>query len=65
LGFIFNTIALKIENLVNEKINKQNNNTIENVSDNKKIWFTVPFIKSISENFTSITNGVISSLFSV
>jgi len=40
---------------------KQKNNIVENCSD-KKIWLTVPFIKSISEKFKSITNGAVSRL---
>jgi len=40
---------------------KQKINTAENDS-NKKIWFAVPFIKSITEKFKSITNGAVSRL---
>jgi len=61
LDFIFNTISVRIKSLVNDKIAKYKNNNTENGS-NKKIWFTVPFIKTISEKFKSITNGSISRL---
>jgi len=60
LDFIFNTISSRIKNLVNDKIVKYKNNN-ENCSD-KKIWFTVAFIKTISEKFKSITNGAVSRL---
>jgi len=55
LDFIFNTISLRIKGLINDKIAKYKNNNVENCSD-KKIWFTVPFTKTISEKFKSITN---------
>jgi len=58
LGFIFNTISSRIKGLINDKIIKQKINTAENGS-NRKIWFTVPFINSITEKFKSITNGAV------
>jgi len=61
LHFIFNTISSRIKGLINNKIVKYKNNNVENCSD-KKIWFTVPFIKTISEKFKSITNGTVSRL---
>jgi len=63
LDLIFNTISLRIKSLVNDKIVRYKNNN-ENCSD-KKIWFTVPFIKTISEKFKSITNGAGLSFFSM
>jgi len=50
LDFIFNTISSRIKGLINDKIAKYKNNNVENCSD-KKIWFTVPFMKTISEKF--------------
>jgi len=62
LDFIFNTISSRIKSLINDKIAKYKNNNVENFSD-KKIWFTVSFIETISEKFKSITNGAVSRLF--
>jgi len=59
LDFIFNTISSRIKGLINDKIAKYKNNNVENCFD-KKIWSTVPFIKTISEKFKSITNGAVS-----
>jgi len=61
LGFIFNTISSRIKALINDKITKQKLNTTDNGS-NKKIWFTVPYINSITEKFKSIANGAVSKL---
>jgi len=61
LSFIFNMISSRIKVLINDKIIKQKINTAENGS-NRKIWFTIPFIKSITERFKSITNGAVSRL---
>jgi len=60
LGLIFNMIRSRIKSLINGKIILQNNNEDNEPSNNKKIWFTVPYIKSISENFKNIINGQVS-----
>jgi len=53
LGLIFNTIGSKIKSLINGKTIQQNNNK-DNEPNNKKIWFTVPYIKSILDKFKNI-----------
>jgi len=60
LSFIFNAISSRIKGLIFDKITKHKFNA-ENGFD-KKIWFTVPFIKSVSDKFKSITNGSFSRL---
>jgi len=57
IPWIFNMISSRIKSLINDKIIEQKNNTAENCSHNNKIWFTVPFITSVSEKFKSITNS--------
>jgi len=61
LNFIFNIISSRIKSLINDKIVKHKNNDVENCSD-KKNWFTIPFIKTFSGQFKSITNGAVSRI---
>jgi len=56
LDLIFNTMTSRIKYLINgKKILHNNNNEIN--EDNKKIWFTVPYISGISDKFKNIING--------
>jgi len=48
LGLVFSTIRSRIKSLMEGKIKLQNN---ENEHSDKKIWFTVPYVDSISEKF--------------
>jgi len=57
LKFIFNTIGTRVKSLIFGKTLQQNDNKDNELINNKKIWFTVPYIKSISEKFKNIING--------
>jgi len=61
LEFIFNTIRTRIKSLINGKTTQQNNiqDNDSNNNNKKTIWFTVPYIKSISEKFKNIINGTV------
>jgi len=60
LKLIFNTMGTRIKSLINGKTLQQNDNKDNELISNKKIWFTVLYIKSISEKFKNIINGSIS-----
>jgi len=61
LEFIFNTIRSRIKSLINDKTMQQKNNNQKNeLNNNKKIWFTVPYIKPTSDKFKNIINGMVS-----
>jgi len=60
LGLIFHAIGSRIKSLINSKAIQQNNNKDNETINNNKIWFTVPYIKSISDKFENIINGSVS-----
>jgi len=62
LSFILNTISLRIKTLIKDRTMREKKSNTTEISSNKKIWFTVPFIKSITDKFKNITNGTVSRL---
>jgi len=60
LGFVFETMSSRLKGLINKRTIKQKSNTTEAVD--KKLWFTVPYVDSISDKFRGIINGAVAGL---
>jgi len=55
LNLIFNKMSSRIKFLVLDESPPKNNINLTN--ENKKIWFTVPYVSSVSEKFKNIINS--------
>jgi len=55
LNLIFNKMSSRIKYLVHDKSSSKNN--VDLTNENRKIWFTVPYITSVSEKFKNILNN--------
>ncbi|KYN19367.1 hypothetical protein ALC57_08283 [Trachymyrmex cornetzi] len=62
LDFIFNIINYRLKSLVPKKTFKQKNNTDTNNEDEKKIWFTIPYLNKISDRFRVVIKNLNVSL---
>ncbi|KYN17404.1 hypothetical protein ALC57_10305 [Trachymyrmex cornetzi] len=62
LDFIFNIINYRLKSLVHKKIFKQKNNTETDNEDEKKIWFTIPYLNKISDRFRGVVKNLNVSL---
>jgi len=56
LKFIFDTIAIRIKNLIKKRTKKQNLN--HETDDDHMGWFVIPFISKMTDKFKKITNNL-------